>query len=377
MTSKIWRITQPIDDEILSDAMVYNYYDLLECSLCRCKLATPAASLELGLAWHSKVTNPRVIATMGYGFGIVIQKKYADILAEKFSGFNVLPIKEEEDSPDNETPPLSGFPDYLIRYPYTGPEFVGIIPTVSAWSDLDLSKWSYHSLCPECGHLGIKIVGKPVPGRCNIWYNVPKSQLKGTDFFCMKDVVSYWPFFCTTAFKEALEAFNDGSFCFEEEGVIYDDSESPFEPPFVKPWEKYVYTPKNTATSPAKPRKKKVKFSDLDESALESPDDLLAYNIVLDTPDDASEAACPVTPEERLDYVKMEMSIEKVKRMTFKRAAQLGDSVYWIWKYFDEDNAPCYFAVEKGADGSLLFMTDDTDGLSPEQYLVAAHFRLY
>ena len=188
MTSKIWRITQPIDDEILSDAMVYNYYDLLECSLCRCKLATPAASLELGLAWHSKVTNPRVVATMGYGFGIVIQKKYADILAEKFSGFNVLPIKEEEDSPDNETPPLSGFPDYLIRYPYTGPEFVGIIPTVSAWSDLDLSKWSYHSLCPECGHLGIKIVGKPVPGRCNIWYNVPKSQLKGADFFCMKDV---------------------------------------------------------------------------------------------------------------------------------------------------------------------------------------------
>ncbi len=376
MTSKLWLITQPYDDDVPSDALVYG--SLPRCPVCN--RITPTTSPELALAWYSKVTNPRVVATMSYGSGIVIQKKYADILAEKFSGFNVLPIKEEEDSSNNETYLYFDYfdyraerEDYSIRYPYTGPEFVGISPTVSAWPDLDLSMWGYDMLCPECGHLKIKSYEKTTLD----WYNVPKSQLKGTDFFYMKDNISIWCFYCTTAFKEALESFNDGSFCFKEEGVIYDDSESPFEPPFVKPWEKYVYTPKNTATSPAKPRKKKVKFSDLDESALESPDDLLAYNIVLDTPDDASEAACPVTPEERLDYVKMEMSIEKVKRMTFKRAAQLGDSVYWIWKYFDEDNAPCYFAVEKGADGSLLLMTDDTDGLSPEQYLVAAHFRLY
>ena len=100
------------------------------------------------------------------------------------------------------------------------------------------------------------------------------------------------------------------------------------------------------------------------------------YTIILDTPENENESTCPVSQEEQNQYIKVEMSTEKIKRRNFKRVARMDESVWWIWKYYDENNAPCYMVVSKTGENDIEMCTDDTNGLSPEQFLVAVDYRL-
>ena len=93
------------------------------------------------------------------------------------------------------------------------------------------------------------------------------------------------------------------------------------------------------------------------------------------SPDSAE--TCPLPLDQVVDYVKMESGdtdSASGDRLSFIRTALVDSEKYWLWKYVENDGAECLVFVRQGGEGRLMTSLTNSNGLSPEQYLLADYF---
>ena len=91
---------------------------------------------------------------------------------------------------------------------------------------------------------------------------------------------------------------------------------------------------------------------------------------------DAPES-CPIPTAQVFDYVIKESadtSGSSRDRMIFARTALVENNRYWLWRYVESDGMECFVVVRVNRDGHVKIGLSGSNGLSPEQYLLADHF---
>ena len=89
------------------------------------------------------------------------------------------------------------------------------------------------------------------------------------------------------------------------------------------------------------------------------------------------EDSCPEDREEIMEYVRMESADaddSEETSLTFLRTARVGNASCWIWSYTESDGTIVYVTCRKNDDGSTCLSLSETNGLSPEQYLLADYY---
>lgn len=92
---------------------------------------------------------------------------------------------------------------------------------------------------------------------------------------------------------------------------------------------------------------------------------------------DDSASSCPETVEEIMAYVRTESgdtNNAEQNRLSFLRTAQIAKCKYWLWRYQEYDGAECFVVFRLKPDGSTSLGLSETNGLSPEQYLLAEQY---
>ena len=95
--------------------------------------------------------------------------------------------------------------------------------------------------------------------------------------------------------------------------------------------------------------------------------------------DPDSEASCPVPREEIPEHAATESddgTETQLSEPVFVRTARIGQTHYWIWKFNDPRRGDGYIVVGLWPGGHAMVECDDTFDMTPEQYLVASHFRI-
>lgn len=93
------------------------------------------------------------------------------------------------------------------------------------------------------------------------------------------------------------------------------------------------------------------------------------------TPDSAE--LCPEPLEEIIRYVQAESGDGdqvSAERLKFIRTALVDANKYWLWSYTEADETLCFVALRQQPDGSLHLGLSETNGLNPEQYLLADYY---
>jgi hypothetical protein len=93
-------------------------------------------------------------------------------------------------------------------------------------------------------------------------------------------------------------------------------------------------------------------------------------------------ATCPVTMQEILEYLGYEApggehsgSEEVIPfQLEFVRAALVEATRYWLWRFADSRGTECYVMVDMRPDGTPCTGYDESFGLTPEQFILAAHY---
>jgi hypothetical protein len=90
-----------------------------------------------------------------------------------------------------------------------------------------------------------------------------------------------------------------------------------------------------------------------------------------------SAESCPESFDEIMRYLRAESGDTdraEANRLCFLRTALVGKDKYWLWSYEEEDAARCFVAFRVKEDGSACLDISQTNGLSPEQYLLADYY---
>jgi hypothetical protein len=87
--------------------------------------------------------------------------------------------------------------------------------------------------------------------------------------------------------------------------------------------------------------------------------------------------SCPESLDEIMRYVRAESGDTDradANRLRFLRTALVGKDTYWLWGYEEEDAARCFVAFRIKEDGSACLGLSQTNGFSPDQYLLADYY---
>ena len=95
-----------------------------------------------------------------------------------------------------------------------------------------------------------------------------------------------------------------------------------------------------------------------------------------------SPATCPVPMTEVLEYLGQEApggadsgSDEAVDfQLEFVRTAMVEATRYWLWRFADVERTECYVVVELRPSHQTVTGYDESFGLTPEQFILAAHY---
>jgi hypothetical protein len=92
-----------------------------------------------------------------------------------------------------------------------------------------------------------------------------------------------------------------------------------------------------------------------------------------DTPD-----TCPVPLADVQEHVRIESDDGTVKSfpLTFLRTARIGATEYWIWRFHEPGRGDGYALVAFWPPKLRITECDDTFDMTPEQYILAAHFEI-
>jgi len=112
-------------------------------------------------------------------------------------------------------------------------------------------------------------------------------------------------------------------------------------------------------------------------------DKVRGTHILLPFADEDTEASCPVSIKEILEYLDYEAPGGKFAggvttidfELKFLRMAVVKNTKYWIWSFLDENDTECYVTVLLGPDGKPCIGYSETLGLTPEQSIMAAYWR--
>jgi hypothetical protein len=101
--------------------------------------------------------------------------------------------------------------------------------------------------------------------------------------------------------------------------------------------------------------------------------------IVVDFPrlDDDSPQSCPLNESDVFDYVRVESAdVDDADhgRFRFRRTALVRDQRFWLWEYMESDGVLDYVLVQADATGNTILGLSGTNGLSPEQYILASYY---
>ena len=78
-----------------------------------------------------------------------------------------------------------------------------------------------------------------------------------------------------------------------------------------------------------------------------------------------------------MDYVRMESADAESAAegsLRFLRTARVSDVSYWLWSYTESTGTTCFVAFRRNANGATMLVLTETNGLSPEQYLLADYY---
>jgi hypothetical protein len=110
-------------------------------------------------------------------------------------------------------------------------------------------------------------------------------------------------------------------------------------------------------------------------------DRLRKKHVELPFADDNTEASCPVSMQDILEYLDYEAPGGTFTGEPdfdfdpkFIRTAKVKDAVYWIWKFVDGHGTESYVTVAIDADARSCLAYDDSFGLTPEQFIMADYF---
>jgi hypothetical protein len=114
-----------------------------------------------------------------------------------------------------------------------------------------------------------------------------------------------------------------------------------------------------------------------------SIDDMKGIGVTLPRLSPDSPDSCPVKVKSLIEYLAMEAPwetetgepIEPKPTLQFLRSAIIGQTHYWIWAFKDGRGTDC-FAVVSRWPKFVVKECDETFGFTPEQHLVALHFKL-
>ncbi len=345
------------------------------CPQCGGGLFTPEALL---LLWDDYRREIPPIFNEGVFGGLALHKRLGEAIVERFAGLELYPLNFE-------------YSDWLRNQKkyrgrelvYKGPEVAFLYPKNRVWCDLSGAEWAYACQCSRCGRVDFS---RPETERRLYPPNlkIPASQIRDKDFFWLHGGGS----FCTTAFKTFLEENDDGAgFVFLDGGEIYDDGDT-FVPPVLPEWPPQTDDVKKEAPKAAaapvaavveppkrKPRRKSVLCEDLDPATIQKIEDVEKYLIKLQTPENESEATCPESLDALKEYIALEIS-DEIRRMRFLRVAKIQETVYWLWKLYDEGGSPCYAYVARTPQAVEMGVADAFEA-TPEQFLYLTHFDLY
>ncbi len=95
-----------------------------------------------------------------------------------------------------------------------------------------------------------------------------------------------------------------------------------------------------------------------------------------------SPANCPVPMSEILEYLGQEApggadsgSDEVIDfQLEFMRTAMVKAKRYWLWRFADVEDTECYVLVELSSNRQTVTGYDESFGLTPEQFILAAHY---
>jgi hypothetical protein len=110
------------------------------------------------------------------------------------------------------------------------------------------------------------------------------------------------------------------------------------------------------------------------------PEDAATWtSVVIDFPrleNDKAES-CPLSEDHIFGYVQVEAAdLDEADRTRFRflRSALVKDQRFWLWQYQESDGAFAYVWVQAGAKGETFLGLNDANGLSPEQFVLAAYY---
>ena len=100
---------------------------------------------------------------------------------------------------------------------------------------------------------------------------------------------------------------------------------------------------------------------------------------------DNTPLSCPSLMTEILEYLSMECpSGDSIKEedLIFIRTAKVKKAKYWIWKFFDQDDAECYVTVSSHTRLLLLKSIsigydENCYGLTPEQFILGDFYEVF
>jgi hypothetical protein len=85
-----------------------------------------------------------------------------------------------------------------------------------------------------------------------------------------------------------------------------------------------------------------------------------------------SPRSCPLSIREIMEYVRVESAdLEKAKRksLVFLRTAEVGEYLYWLWRFTESNGEECYVTVQYEPNCTVVIGLTGSEGLSPEEYL--------
>jgi hypothetical protein len=87
--------------------------------------------------------------------------------------------------------------------------------------------------------------------------------------------------------------------------------------------------------------------------------------------------SCPMKVKQIMEYVRMEsadLDDADPARLAFVRTARVEDMSCWLWTYTEGDGQVNFVLFERRDDGRERLGLTESNGLSPEQYLLAAYY---
>jgi hypothetical protein len=67
---------------------------------------------------------------------------------------------------------------------------------------------------------------------------------------------------------------------------------------------------------------------------------------------------------------------KKLSEPRFLRTARVGETSYWIWGFNDPERGDGYILASLWPPNQAVLECDETFDMTPEQYIVAVHFKL-